>query len=430
MTLERVWHNYRQAHPDGYSYGHFCALYGGWSDRHKATMRLHHKAGQKLFVDYAGDTIEIIDPETGEVSKAQIFVATLGCSNYTYVEATPDQKIRSWIGAHVRAMAFLGAVPAIVVCDNLKAAVVCADRKNPKIQRTYLEFARHYNTKISPARARKPRDKSLVELGVKFVSSRILTRLKSQQFFGIEELNEAIFPLLEQLNDLPFQKKSGTRRRQFEELDRPAMRPLPETPNKFREWKKLKVSLDYHVQANFAYYSVPYRLIRKKLDICIGENLVKCYDKNKLVATHQRIKTKWGFCTNPAHMPEKHRRYRDCERLLSQARAIGPETENLVQELLRRRSHPEQGFRAILGILGLVDRYGAERLELACRLVGTLGPRAHNYATVASILHKKRDFLYEPAPSTPQILHENLRGGDYYAAPPNPSSNDATSHNP
>lgn len=200
--------------------------------------------------------------------KAQIFVATLGCSSYTYVEATPDQKIRSWIGAHVRAMAFFGAAPAIVVCDNLKAAVVRADRKSPQIQRTYLDFARHYNTKISPARVKKPQDKSLVELAVKFVSTRILTTLRSQQFFSIAELNEAITPLLEQLNEVPFQKKIGTRRSQFEELDRPAMRPLPETPYEFREWKKLKANIDYHVQANFAYYSVPHRFVGKKMDVC------------------------------------------------------------------------------------------------------------------------------------------------------------------
>ena len=429
MTLERSWHAYRQAHPDGYSYGHFCERYKNWSQKHKVTMRLHHKAGEQLFVDYAGDTIEITDPETGEVRKAQIFVATLGCSNYTYVEATPDQKIRSWIGAHVRAMAFFGAVPAIVVCDNLKAAVVRADRKSPQIQRTYLDFARHYNTRISPARAKKPQDKSLVELAVKFATSRILTALKPRQFFSIAELNEAIAPLLEQLNEVPFQKKTGTRRSQFEELDRPAMRPLPETPYEFREWKKLKVNIDYHVQANFAYYSVPYRLVGKKMDVCIGENLVKCFYKHELVATHPRIKAKGGFSTHPNHMPERHRRYRDRERLLERARAVGPETERLAQQLLGRRSHQEQNFRAILGILGLLDRFGAERLESACRLALSLGPRAHNYPTVSSILQKERDFLFEPAPCTPQILHDNLRGGDYYAAKPKKSSNNATSSN-
>lgn len=192
LTLERAWHSYRQVYPEGYSYGHFCALYNQWSGLQKVSMRLYHKAGDKLFVDYAGTTVEITNPNTGEVTKAQIFVATLGCSNYTYVEATPDQKVRSWIGAHVRAMTFFGAVPAIVVCDNLKAAVVRADRTHPKIQPTYMDLAGHYNTKILPTRVRKPQDKSLVELGVKFVTTRILTALRTQQFFSIEELNQAI----------------------------------------------------------------------------------------------------------------------------------------------------------------------------------------------------------------------------------------------
>ena len=427
MTLERVWHNYRQVHPDGYSYGHFCELYKDWSGRQKVTMRLHHKAGEKLFVDYAGDTIEVTDPATGQVCKAQIFVATLGCSNYTYVEATPDQKIRSWIGAHVRAMAFFCAVPSIIVCDNLKAAIVRADRKHPKIQRTYLEFARHYNPKISPARVNKPQDKSLVELGVKFVSSRILTTLRSQQFFSIAELNEAIAPLLKQLNEVPFQKKVGTRRSQFEERDRPAMRPLPDTPYELQEWKKLKTNIDYHIQVNFAYYSVPHHLVGKKMDVCIGENLVKCYYKNNLVATHPRINTKGGFHTHLKHMPEKHRRYRDRERLLERARAVGSETECLFQHLLERRSHQEQNFRAIIGILGLKERFGAERLEAACRLALSLGSQSHNYPTVSSILQNERDLLFEPAPKTPQILHENLRGGEYYAANPKNSSNHDTS---
>lgn len=233
--------------------------------------------------------------------------------------------------------------------------------------------------------------------------------------------------MLEELNDVPFQKKSGTRRSQFLELDRPAMRPLPETPYEFREWKKLKVNVDYHIQVNFAYYSVPYRLCRKKLDVCIGETLVKCYSKNKLVAVHKRLETKGSFRTNPDHMPEKHRRYQDRERLLERARSIGPETHRLVETVLNRRSHQEQNFRSVMGILGLKDRYSPERLEVACRLALSLSERAHNYPTLASILQKKRDLLLEAAPSTPTILHENLRGGNYYA---NNQSTDDSPHNP
>ncbi len=258
------------------SYGHFCVLYRQWSDPRNVTMRLHHKAGEKVFVDFAGTTVDVIDQVTGEVTHAQIFVGVLGCSNYLYVEALPDQKLRSWIGTHVRMFEFFGAVPQIVVCDNLKSAVTRPRGKNPEINETYLDFARHYDTKISPARPRKPQDKSPAETGVKFATNRILSALRTQDFFSIEELNQAIRPMLEDLNALPFQKKLGTRIRQFRELDFPAMKSLPAQPYEFKEFKKLMVNMDYHVQVNGCYYSVPYRLHHKKPDVTITDTLVKC----------------------------------------------------------------------------------------------------------------------------------------------------------
>ena len=422
MTLERVWKNYITVHPDGYSYGHFCALYKEWSGMQKISMRLHHKAGEELYVDFAGTTVEITDPKTGEVTKAQIFVAALGCSNYTYVEAVPDQTIRSWIGAHVRAMDFFGRVPEVIVCDNLKAAVVQTRGKHPKIQPTYLDFAHHYGTRIRPARVRRPQDKSLAELAVKFATTRILTSVRTQTFFSIWELNQAIAPLLKELNDLPFQKKPGSRRSQFEELDHPVMDELPETRYEFVEWKKLKVSIDYHISADFCYYSVPYRFRQKRLDVALGETLVRCYYKNELVTTHVRMYSKGTFSTDPDHMPEQHRRYHDREWLISQARQIGPQMERLIDAVLDRRSHQEQNFRSALGILKLKDSYSAESLESACFQALRLGTRAHNYPTIAGILKNKSGPL---DPSDPPIIqHKNIRGGEYYANPP---SDDAPS---
>ena len=415
MTLERIWHAWIAHHPEGYSYGYFCACYKKWCRAKKVTMRLRHKAGDKLFVDFAGKTLEVIDPVNGEVTKVQIFVATLGGSNYTYVEAVPDQTLRNWIEAHVRCLEFFGALPRVVVCDNLKAAVTRADRKNPVLNETYKDFARHYDLIISPARVKKPQDKSTVEGAVKYISTRILTELESRQFFDIVELNQAIGPLLDQLNNTPFQKKLGTRRSQFEALDLPAMRPLPKTPYSFREWKKLKVNMNYHVQAKGCYYSVPYRYAHQKLDVWISDHLVECFFKTKAIARHARLRGKGLYSTHPSHMPEHHRRYQDRERILELARAVGPNTLRLIEEVLERRTHQEQNFCSIKGILGLQDRYCKERLDAACALACSLGEAAYNYPSLASILKNGRDQLHEANPVPPPIVHENVRGGDYYA---------------
>lgn len=415
MTLERIWFAWIQENPDGYSYGYFCRRYKQWCRSKKVTMRLHHKAGEKLYVDFAGKAIEVIDPETGQVTKAQIFVATMGGSNYTYVEAVPDQTLRSWIGVHVRCLEFFGALPRVVVCDNLKAAVTRARRKNPVVNETYKDFARHYDLIIDPARVRRAQDKAVVEAAVKHITTHVLTALDQRQFFSIAELNEAIAPLLEQLNTTPFQKKMGTRKSQFEELDLPAMRPLPEYKYRFREYKKLKVNMNYHVHANGAYYSVPYRYVHKSLDVWISEHLVECYDQTKHVATHERLAQKGAYSTVEEHIPPHQRRYRDRERILSRARSVGSNTAKLVAAVLERRTHPEQNYCSIQGILGLRERYGNERLEAACRLALSLGARAYNYPSLASILKHGRDQLREQTATPPPIVHANLRGGTYYA---------------
>lgn len=419
MTLERVWTTYRTHNPDGYSYGHFCELYKEWSGTRKMTMRMPHYAGEKLFVDFAGTTIPLIDPETGEVSKAQIFVAALGCSKYMYVEAVPDQKLRSWIGAHVRAFTFFGAVPHVIVCDNLKAAVSRADRKCPDLNPTYRELGLHYGTTICAARPYHPKDKAVAEQSVKFVTNRILSGLLTGQFFSLLELNQEIAPLLAELNEMAFQKNTGTRRSQFEALDRPNMLTLPATSFAYREWKKLKASFDFHVQADCAYYSVPHQYAHQKIDVCLHENIVQCFYQSKLIATHPRAQRKWLYSTNCEHMPEKYRRQLARERFLSQARKIGPHVEQLVDLLLSDREHPEQRYRTIRGVLGLVDSYPPERLDAACSLALTLGPRACTCGSISSILKTGRDeLIHEVNPDPPPILHENIRGGAYYSTNP------------
>lgn len=415
MTLERIWFDWIQACPDGYSYGHFCACYKKWCRTQKITMRIHHKAGERLFVDFAGKTIEVIDPDTGDVTKAQIFVATMGGSNYTYVEAVPNQSLRSWIEAHVRCLKFLGAVPSIIVCDNLKAAVTRVTQAGPVFNPTYADFARYYDLTLSAARVRKPQDKAAVEAAVKHCTTQILTRLESRQFFSITELNRAIAPLLDQLNRTAFQKKAGSRHRQFEELDLPAMKSLPEEPYCFREWKKLKVNLNYHVHAKGCYYSVPYRYAHQILDVVISDHLVICYLKNRELTRHVRMAGTGRYSTDDRHMPEHHRRYQDRERILRQARSVGPDTVRLIELVLDRRTYQEQSFCSAKGILGLQQRYARERLEKACGYALLLGERARNYPSVASILKHGRDRLLEEPPPAPPVVHENLRGGAYYA---------------
>ena len=414
MTLERVWSKYRATHPDGYSYGHFCELYREWLGPKKATLRIHHAAGEKLFVDFAGTTVDVTDPSTGEVYSAQIFVATLGCSKYTYVEAVMNQKLRSWIGAHVRALEFLGGVPKVIVCDNLKAAVVRPDRYNPDLNPTYREFGEHYDCHILAARPYRPQDKSVVEGAVKFVTNRILSELRTLQFFSLSDLNQMIASMLKELNDLPFQKQLGSRRSQFEEHDFPALTPLPANRFDYREWKKYKVSFDYHIQVEYNYYSVPSRYIGKYVHVCIRENVIECYVKDQRVATHARLRLKGRFSTEASHMPEKHRRYMDQQYWIARARDLGPNVMAFVELVMARRSFIEQNYRSIMGILGLQDKYSRERLDAACHRAILIGERAHNYPSIARILKHMKEHEEGELSPPPVIDHKNIRGGAYY----------------
>ena len=412
VTLHQVWQTYREGQPDGYSYSRFCELFREWRKSSEVVMRLVHKAGEALFVDYAGQSVPIVDPDTGAVTRAQIFVATLGYSSYTYVEATEDQKLPNWIASHRRAFEFFGAVPRMVVPDNLKAAVTKAHRYDPEVNRTYQELAVHYDTAVHPARTRAPKDKAKVEFSVKLASMWILARLRKITFFSIEELNRQIAPLLKELNSKPFQKREGSRKSLFESVDRPAMRPLPTHPYVFREWRKAKVHIDYHVAVHHAFYSVPYRFAGKRVDVCITDHMVECYFESKQIALHARSSGKGSFSTDKAHMPEHHRFWANQCKLLEWARRIGPCTDELARYIMVRRDHPQQGYRTIQGILGLSERYGEERLEAAARRALRLG--GFNYKSLASILKNGLDRQSLPEAAPEPIVHENIRGGDYY----------------
>ncbi len=416
VTLQLLWDEYKAANPEGFQYSWFCEFYRRWLGKVDVVMRQDHRAGEKLFVDYAGQTVPLIDRATGEVLEAQIFVAVLGASNFTYAEATLTQRLPDWIGSHVRAFNYLGSVPAIVVPDNLKSGVHLAHRYEPELNPTYAEMGRHYGVAIIPTRSAKPRDKAKVEAGVLVVERWILARLRNRQFFSLAELNVAIAELLEVLNNRPFKKLPGTRLSMFESLDRPAMQPLPATPYQYAEWKKVRVNIDYHVAIDKHYYSVPYQLVKQQLDARVTSNTVELIHKGKRVASHRRAYQPGRHTTVNAHMPKAHREYAEWspERLVRWAGETGPATAKLVETILSSRPHPQHGFRACLGIMRLGKRYTTARLEAASRRALAIG--SCSYKSVESILKNGLD--RKPLPpttiDTPVIEHDNLRGADYY----------------
>jgi transposase len=416
VTQFLLWQEYKEINPEGYQYSWFCDLYRKWSGRVDLVMRQEHRAGDKLFVDYAGQTIPIINRTTGEIKQAQIFVAVLGASNYTYAESTWTQSLPDWINSHVRAFSFFGGVPQVVVPDNLKSGVRKACYYEPDINPTYNDLATHYDTIIFPARARKPRDKAKVENGVLLVERWILACLRNHTFFSLMELNLAIHGLLERLNQRTFKKMPGCRAEMFESLDRPALKPLPEQPYQFANWKKAAVNIDYHIEVDGHYYSVPFQLVGKKVDVRFTEKTVECFFKSKRVAAHKRSYQKGWHTTVKEHMPPRHQKYAKWtpERFLRWSRKIGPRTAGVVEKVLNSRSYPQQAYRSVLGILRLGQGYTEQRLEAACNRALAIG--TVSYRSIKSILENGLDQRPLPERESPSksIQHINIRGKKYY----------------
>jgi transposase len=419
VTLQLLWEEYAQANPAAhYSYTHFCLLYREWRQRLSPTMRQTHTPGDKMFVDYCGPTIPVIDSLTGEVRNANIFVAVLGASNYTYAEATFTQQLHDFVGSHVRAFEFFGGVVRLVVPDNLKSGVTKACRFEPTLSRTYAEMLEHYDTAALPARPYKPRDKAKVEAGVQIVERWVLARLRKLTFFTLTDLNLNIRRLLDALNHKPFKKLPGSRHAQFEALEKPALKPLPLQAYEYAEWKKARVHIDYHIEVDGHYYSVPHSLIKRQLDVRITATAIECFLNNQRVALHPRSDRKGGHSTIAEHMPKSHRAHLEWTpgRFLNWAITIGPFTRDLVQHLLTNRPHPEMGFRSCLGLLSLEKRFGRERLEAACQRALALSSPTRG--SVLSILEKGLDSQPLPEPDTEAVaippVHENVRGSAYY----------------
>lgn len=416
VTLSLLWHEYKEAHPEGYQYTQFCKLYHAYAKTLDLSMRQPHRAGEKLFVDYAGRTQPVILKDTGLVREAQIFIAVLGASNYTYAEATWTQSLPDWIGSHVRAFEFFGGVPRVIVPDNLKSGISKACQYEPDLNPTYHDMAEHYGVAVVPARVRKPKDKAKVEVAVQIVERWILAALRNRTFLSLCGLNAAIRELLEKLNNRPFKKLSGTRKSRFLGLDKPALRPLPKSPYQFAQWKKARVAPDYHVELFGHYYSVPYHLAGKKLDIRATDMTVECFHKAKRVASHARSYTTGQHTTVAEHMPKGHREHAlwTPERMIQWAAKTGPATAELISTILERHRHPEQGFRTCRGILSLAKRFDQSRLEAACKRALMIGGLC--FTSVKSILVNGLDQKPLPAASPIVTSHENIRGRDYYAS--------------
>lgn len=415
MTMMLLWQEYKEVNPDGYQYSRFSELFRKWEKTLDLPMRQEHRNGEKMFVDYCGQTLPIIDPCTGEERDGQVFVAVMGASNYTYCEVTMTQSEQDWIEAHVRALDYFGAVPHCIVPDNLKAAVIKTCRYEPKINRNYLKFAEHYDTAIIPARSKKPKDKAKVEVGVQIVQRFILAALRKRTFFSLAEANAAIKERLEQLNNRSFRKLSGCRKTRYEELDLPAMKALPEQRYNFTQWKIAKVNIDYHVDVEGHYYSVPHKLARQEVDVFYSTTTVEITHKHIRVALHQRSIIKGKHTTIPEHMPTAHKKYAGMtsQSFITWASQSGPSTVAVIESILARRAFPEHGFRTCLGILNLGKKFGLERLEAACDRA--LFIKGKNYASIKSILENNLDQRpLVKREEMPTVNHDNIRGNRYY----------------
>jgi len=423
VSLRLLWQEYREKNPDGYGKTQFGEHYQRWNQTHTNTMRLPHKGGEEMEVDYAGMTLPIINPETGEISQAQVFVAVLPASSYTYAEIQPSQELRYWLGGHVRGFAFFGGVPKILRPDNLRSGVKTPNRYEPELNPSYQELAEHYQIAVLPARVRRPKDKAHAENSVHCTAGAsverwLLAPLRNRTFFSLGEANRAIEPLLAALNQKEMQHLGKSRLELYEELDRPALRPIPERPYEFAIWKNAKVNIDYHIVFEGHYYSVPHTLVRQEVRIRASESLVQVFHHGTQVSIHARSRTQGRFSTRAEHMcrhgatatPANHRFVLNADGNWFQQEAdkIGPQTAAYFTALLQSRPYPQQAYRTCLGILDLARKHSHARLEIVCERL--LPAHLLSYKDVKAELER----LAANLPAEPLPVHENVRGQSYY----------------
>ena len=415
VTKLLLWQEYREGNPEGYQYSQFCERYARWARCVSVTMRQEHRAGEKCFMDFSGDGLRVHDAVSGEVRVAKLYVAVLGASNYTYVEPVFSEDVATWVGCNQRAFAYFGGVPEMAVPDNLKAAVTRTNRYEPDINPSYADMARHYGFAVVPARPRKPRDKAKAENGVLLAERWILAALRNRRFTTLSEVREAVAVLLEKLNTRPMRKLGKSRRQLFEEVEKATLKPLPDKPYELEHWKKARVNVDYHVELEGHCYSVPYGLVGQQVEVRYTPSCVEVLQGGRRVASHVRSEERGRFTTQAEHMPASHRAHAEWtpSRILSWAATVGPSTAALVEELMKRRPHPEQGFRSALGVIRLAQRHGQQRVEKAC--ARAVRHRAYSYKSVAAILqHRLEEVEAAHEDKGPLPEHENVRGADYY----------------
>lgn len=416
LTLIQLWIEYKANHPDGFQYTQFCEYYRRWRSKLDYCMHQEHRAGEKVFIDYS-DGLSIVDPSTGELIPTQLFLAVWGASNYTYAEATLSQTLPDWIGAHGRALEYFGCVPRLLIPDNLKSGVSKACTYEPEVNPTYTDMAEHYGCAVLPARPHRPRDKAKVEVGVLIAKRWILAVLRQRTFYSPAELNAAIRQLLERLNSRSLRRLKQSRRELFEAIDRPNALPLPPGPYEYAEWCKARVNIDYHIEVDSHYYSVPFQLLRERLDVRLTATTVEAFHKGERVVAHARSYVRGRYTTLLEHMPPEHRSYAEWSpaRFIQWANKIGAATARLVEKILTTRPYPEQGYRACLGIINLGRRYEPARVEAAAQRA--LQFNACSYRSMKAILSSGLDRQQDTGkqlrlPSLPP--HQNIRGQEYY----------------
>jgi len=416
LTLALLWDEYNQTHPDGYKYSWFCELYRRWARKLDLVLRQEYRAGEKMFVDHAGPTIPVVDAGTGVIQDASIFVAVLGASNYTFCEAVWKKDLPSWIGSHTRSVEFFRGVATVTIPDNWKTGVTNACYYEPDLNPTYHNWAEHYGTVVIPARVRKPRDKAKVEGGVLIVERWILASLRHRTFFSLSELNRAIRELLIKMNRKKFRKLDTTREKLFEEIERPALKPLPSALFEFADCKEAKVHLDYHIEVERHYYSVPYRYVQEKVDVQYSEKTVEIFLKGKRIAAHVRSYIPGKHTTLDAHRPPKHQNLKWTSASMEEkARKVGPSVVAVFRKIMQSRKHPELGYRSCLGVLRLGTRYSNERLEAACHRAVAMN--VCSYRSIKSILENSLDRESLTPVEVPAVhgeVHNNVRGSAYY----------------
>jgi transposase len=424
MTLERLWQGYLGEQPDGYQYSQFCLYFQRWTAGGELAMHVEHKAGEQMYADWAGEPLVVVNTVTGQPWALDVFVAILGASGLTWVQACESQVQECWIRANEAALRYFGGRPDAIIPDNLKTGVTKSDRYEPEINLVFEEFARHYGLAVFPARVRKARDKALVENAVRLVYQRIYCEVRGHSFRSLEEVNRAVAHWVEEHNNRPLQRLLISRRELFERVERAALKPLPAERFALKDIQMAHVGINYHVdlRQDRHYYSVPYYLRTRdpktEVKIVYDERVVAIYYQNVRVAQHQRDRSPNGYSTLSEHMPDSHRRVTEWnpERFLSWAHDIGADVEEVIKRVLASRAYAPQAYRVCLGILSLHKRYGSQRLSRACRTA--LRYDSNSYSRIRNILAQGLEEesqpqldLSTPLPST----HENVRGPEYFS---------------